>query len=206
MTMNISGENVKRLKLERSWTQEQLAAVTDLDVRTIQRVEKTGICNLETRAALAAVFEIDATQLDGTKKIEQAKKNDGQKQLYYNRLLKGNDVVTIFDGSHYYSFSNEEPRSADDAEYISCIISQIHDYSEIWSDIDPGSRVKETYEISKMLCEMEEKSLWLFGLRTMREILLPTRDGTGKTFNANIANFYIAYTDSNEIIVVNQNK
>jgi len=73
MNMNISGEIIKRLRIERGWTQEHLAHLASVSARTIQRVEKTGICDLETRSALAAVFQVNATQLDGEKKIEQTK-------------------------------------------------------------------------------------------------------------------------------------
>lgn len=203
MAMTISGENVKRLRLERGWTQEHLASLTGRNVRTIQRVEKSGICDLETRSALASVFQIDTAQLDGAKKIEQAKTNEDQGLLYYSRLSNGNDVVSIFDGSHMYRFSNEDPCSADDAEYISWVVTQIHDYSEIWGDIEPGSKVKTIYEFGEMLQEMEEKGLWLFGLRTKRNVSMPTRDGTGKPFDTKVANFHIAYADSEQIIVLN---
>lgn len=202
MNMNISGENVKRLRLERGWSQEHLAALSGRNVRTIQRVEKSGICDLETRSALAAVFEIDATQLDGTKKIEQAKAPEGDDFIYYRRLTSGNDIVSVFDGSHMYRFSNEDPRSGEDAEYIAWVVSQIHDYSEIWGDIEPGPKVKAIYEFGEMLHEMEEKGIWLFGLRTKRATTLPTRDGIGKPFDAMVANFHLAYADSNKIIVL----
>jgi transcriptional regulator with XRE-family HTH domain len=202
MNMNISGENVKRLRLEHGWSQEQLAALSGRNVRTIQRVEKSGICDLETRSALAAVFEIEATQLDGTKKIEQAKAPEGDDFLYYSRLANGNDIVSVFDSSHMYRFSNEDPRSGDDAEYIAWVVSQIHDYSEAWGDIEPGEKVKATYELGEMLHEMEENGIWLFGLRTKRATALPTRDGAGKPFDAKVANFHLAYADSKKIIVL----
>jgi transcriptional regulator with XRE-family HTH domain len=203
MNMNISGENVKRLRLERGWTQEQLAALSGRNVRTIQRVEKSGICDLETRSALAAVFQVDAIQLDGAKKIEQTKAPEGDDFIYYSRLTTGNQIVDVFDGSHMYRFSNEDPRSEGDAEYIAGIISQIHDYSEIWGDIEPGPKVKAIYEFGEMLKEMEENEIWLFGLRTKRATTLPTRDGTGKPFDAKVANFHLAYANSEKIIVLN---
>jgi len=108
-----------------------------------------------------------------------------------------------------YRFSNEDPRSAGDAEYIAGIVSQIHDYSEIWSDIEPGAKVKAVYEFGDMLKEMAEKGIWIFGLRTKRATTLPTRDGTGKPFDAKVANFHLAYayadsdSDSEKIIVLN---
>jgi len=203
MTMNISGENVKRLRLERGWTQEHLASLIGRNVRTIQRVEKLSICDLETRSALAAVFQIDSAQLNGNKKIEQAKTTEDKEPLYYSRLTNGNDVVDVFDGSHMYRFGNEDARTKNDVEYISWVVSQIHDYSEIWGDIEPGSKVKAIYEFGEMLREMEEKDLWLFGLRTKRKVSLPTRDGIGKPFEAKVANFHIAYADSEQIIVLN---
>ena len=206
MNMNISGENVKHLRLERGWSQEHLAALSGRSVRTIQRVEKSGICDLETRSALAAVFEIDATQLDGTKKIEQAKAPEGDDFLYYSRITNGSDIVAVFDGSHMYRFSNEDPRSGEDAEYIAWVVSQIHDYSEIWGDIEPGSKIKAIYEFGEMLHEMENKGIWLFGLRTKRATALPTRDGVAEPFDAKVANFHLAYADSNKIIVLNANK
>lgn len=40
------------------WSQDELASLSDLSVRTIQRVEKTGTASLETAKALASVFEV----------------------------------------------------------------------------------------------------------------------------------------------------
>ena len=202
MNMNISGEYVKRLRLARGWSQEHLAAVSGRNVRTVQRVEKTGICDLETRSALAAVFEIDAMQLDGTKTIEQAKASDGDDFHYYSRLANGNDIVSVFDGSHMYRFTNEDPRSGEDAECIAWMVSQIHDYSEIWGDIEPGSKIKAIFEFGEMLHEMEQQGIWLFGLRTMRAATLLMRDGAGKPFDAKLANFHLAYGDSNKFIAL----
>jgi transcriptional regulator with XRE-family HTH domain len=202
MTMNISGDNVRRLRFERGWTQEHLASLTGRSVRTIQRVEKTGICDLETRSALAAVFQIDVAQLDGDKKIEQVRQEEEREPLYYSRLRSGREIVDVFDGTHMYRFSNESPRCEDDTEYMSWVVSQIHDYFEIWDDIEPGSRVKATYEFGVMLREMEEKGLRLFGVRTKRRDLLPASDGTAKAFDARVANFHIAYAGSAKIFVL----
>jgi transcriptional regulator with XRE-family HTH domain len=52
---------VRKLRLKRGWSQEQLAELTGLNVRTIQRVERGNPARLETRNALAAVFEVEAS-------------------------------------------------------------------------------------------------------------------------------------------------
>jgi transcriptional regulator with XRE-family HTH domain len=50
---------VRKLRLQRGWSQEQLAELTDLSVRTIQRAERGQKPSLETARSLASVFEVD---------------------------------------------------------------------------------------------------------------------------------------------------
>ncbi|MEJ8309224.1 2TM domain-containing protein [Agrobacterium larrymoorei] len=54
---------VQKLRLQRGWSQEQLATVSGLSVRTIQRIERGQSASLETLATLASIFEIDVSQL-----------------------------------------------------------------------------------------------------------------------------------------------
>jgi len=54
---------VKSLRLTRHWSQEQLAQLSHLNVRTIQRVEKGEGAGLETLKSLASVFEISVDEL-----------------------------------------------------------------------------------------------------------------------------------------------
>lgn len=50
---------VRKLRLRNGWSQEQLAEMTGLSVRTIQRIERGQAASLESQKALAAVFEVD---------------------------------------------------------------------------------------------------------------------------------------------------
>jgi len=54
---------IRKLRLKRGWTQSQLAEIVDVTTRTIQRIEKGHPPSLETRKALAAVFEVDLSSL-----------------------------------------------------------------------------------------------------------------------------------------------
>lgn len=54
---------LKTLRQERQWSQEQLAQLSGLNVRTIQRFEKGESVGLETLKSLAAVFEITTDEL-----------------------------------------------------------------------------------------------------------------------------------------------
>jgi transcriptional regulator with XRE-family HTH domain len=54
---------VRKLRLQRGWTQEDLARFAGLSVRSVQRVERGQPGSLETMKALAAVFESDVATL-----------------------------------------------------------------------------------------------------------------------------------------------
>lgn len=54
---------VKKLRHKKNWSQEQLAEVAGLSVRTIQRIESGGKASLESLKALASVLEVDVPVL-----------------------------------------------------------------------------------------------------------------------------------------------
>lgn len=52
---------LRKLRLQKGWSQEQVAEMTELSVRTVQRLERGGQASLESAKALAAVFQVDVT-------------------------------------------------------------------------------------------------------------------------------------------------
>ncbi len=54
---------VRKLRLRRGWSQEQLAQMSGLSVRTVQRIERNQGGSVESLKSLAAVFKVDFTSL-----------------------------------------------------------------------------------------------------------------------------------------------
>jgi transcriptional regulator with XRE-family HTH domain len=54
-----TGMLVQKLRLQHGWSQEDLAELCALSVRTIQRIERGHTAGAESLKALAAVFEVD---------------------------------------------------------------------------------------------------------------------------------------------------
>ena len=63
---------IRKLRLQRGWSQDQLSQMTGLSIRTIQRIERGQKPSLESQKSLAAVFEINLTELQ----VEQDMSND----------------------------------------------------------------------------------------------------------------------------------
>lgn len=54
---------IRKLRLDRGWSQEQLAEASGVSTRTIQRIERGKKASLESLKCLAAVFETDFNTL-----------------------------------------------------------------------------------------------------------------------------------------------
>lgn len=61
-----TGEKVKAYRLKNAWSQEQLAQLATLSVRTVQRIEKGHNPGLETLSALASVFNVNVSELSAS--------------------------------------------------------------------------------------------------------------------------------------------
>lgn len=61
--MDVSSEKVREARIARGWTQQQLAEIANLSLRTVQRVENQSVASQETVSALSAVLEIPRTEL-----------------------------------------------------------------------------------------------------------------------------------------------
>jgi len=61
--MLVDSKKMKELRCSRNWTQQHLAEVCDLSIRTIQRVEKDGVASNETVGAYASIFELSVGEL-----------------------------------------------------------------------------------------------------------------------------------------------
>ncbi|WP_296316629.1 helix-turn-helix domain-containing protein [Winogradskyella sp. UBA3174] len=73
-TINL--RDTKKMRLERHWSQDQLAEMSGLSIRTIQRIENGENAGLESLKSLAAVFEINITDSDKTQEMEQIRKEE----------------------------------------------------------------------------------------------------------------------------------
>ncbi len=61
--MEIDSNLVKKLRVAKGWSQEQLSEASGLSLRTVQRLENGGNASIESLRALAAAFGVDPNEL-----------------------------------------------------------------------------------------------------------------------------------------------
>jgi transcriptional regulator with XRE-family HTH domain len=110
---------IQKLRLQRGWSQEQLAELSGLSVRTIQRLERGQPASVESLKALGAAFEVDFSALkepDMNATTSQSVSTDEALALAHVRKLRGFyihlaqygiiiaflTIVNLMTSRHYY--------------------------------------------------------------------------------------------------------
>lgn len=91
---------IRQLRISRAWSQEQLAELSSLSVRTIQRIENGEQASLDTLGAIAAAFDIRVSELTENdtpdnsspgqaldEQIDRARKQVAEESRFYRSVL-----------------------------------------------------------------------------------------------------------------------
>jgi transcriptional regulator with XRE-family HTH domain len=82
---------IRKLRLKHGWSQEQLAELSGLNIRTIQRIERGQKPSLESLKSLAAVFETNVSDLQQEPEMTNEVKITDEEQVIIDqvRAIKG---------------------------------------------------------------------------------------------------------------------
>ena len=78
--------NIQQRRLEKGWSQEELARHSGLSTRTIQRIEGGQKAGLESLKCLAAVFETSISALMQEQTMTSPEQGDQPKQPMINKI------------------------------------------------------------------------------------------------------------------------
>ncbi len=87
MDMKLDSLVIRSEREKRAWSQEHLAGVSGLGLRTIQRIESTGSASYESAGALAAVFEVPVVALRGAEVESGTPGNVSPGRSVWHRIL-----------------------------------------------------------------------------------------------------------------------
>src|SRR5688572_31426507 len=106
MDMKVDSSYIKAERARRAWSQEHLAEVTGLGLRTIQRIEKTGAASYESARSLAAVFGIDVAELRVAVKTPSPRRRSGVPL----RSLLGGLAALVTGGALFFARDRKSTR------------------------------------------------------------------------------------------------
>ena len=78
---------VRKLRLKHGWSQEQLADLSGLSIRTIQRIERGHKPGLESLKCLAAVFETNVSELQQEQEMTNEVRITDEEQTVIDQVL-----------------------------------------------------------------------------------------------------------------------
>jgi transcriptional regulator with XRE-family HTH domain len=163
-------EKIKRLRIERVWTQEDLADVAGIAYRTVQRIETTGKASMESIRALANAFGIDSSELlrpaaEGSTPITAA--NPSRLLV---RINSGADLFAIVGGAHFGSVENEDLKCETEVELVGGFLQEMNDWGEMWNELEPHERTRQKFQFTSKLKELEEAGFTVLGTREKKAV------------------------------------
>jgi len=106
---------IKKLRLQRGWSQDHLSQFSGLSVRTIQRIENGQKAGLESLKSLAAVFDMHVMELQKeTEMTDQLKESPeqamalqkiGEIKHFYSRLTTYLLVISLLFVINFMTYS-----------------------------------------------------------------------------------------------------
>ena len=146
---------VKLIRHDRKWSQEQLAAISGLNLRTIQRVEKGEPSSIDTRRNLANSFganDIDAfnketyiPSMDELKKYQDYIE-DSCEQIKATKLNTSFGLLDATEGCHasFFDSSFDMSHDAEEANHlIKCYLKEYMDCHDLYNKEQKNDAAKE---------------------------------------------------------------
>ena len=91
---------VKDLRQERSWSQDYLAELSGLSLRTVQRIESSGKATRDSTSALAEAFKIDRSALEIELALSKSSNGWKRRPAWVRALFIGSGVVQMDSRRH----------------------------------------------------------------------------------------------------------
>ncbi|MEX1245047.1 MAG: helix-turn-helix transcriptional regulator [Thermoanaerobaculia bacterium] len=161
MERNAIAENILKLREERHWTQEELAAASGVDVRTIQRAEAGSPLLLETLKSLASAFNTSVDDLSASEKDIEKKLAEFRNRytlIPMQRVDNGADLGGLL-GTSAYHFNKFGQFTEEQADEISMFEQEVFDWGEIWDEFGPAQRREAEKSLNDSIARLRAADL-----------------------------------------------
>lgn len=154
----------------RGWSQEQLAEISGLSARTVQRVEEGAASSLDTRRALAVAFGFeDVDAFNKPYVIPSAEEFAAEKErfereritLKVTRVESGKQLAALAAGSNAWMFSEGVDLSGPAEEAFAGLSDYCRDYAECSELYSATDRLGVQEEVDTYLASLSREGVCL---------------------------------------------
>ena len=158
---------VKKERLERAWSQTQLATVAGVNLRTIQRLEKDGAAALDTLMGVAQAFDIEVKELNPTsgKRISKEPTQAQKKVHFLSRLVSGKNLSDVILGADQFQVEHDEAQDPRAVAAMKDILNLLKGDIVRIHDADPATRLQIELEMTQEIQGLEQYGFYLFGIK-----------------------------------------
>ena len=167
------GKLIRRLREQRAWTQEHLAGVSDLNTRTIQRIENGEVPpSKESLMRIADAFDLNVRELisaaegeDLTENQIQAFVKEYQNVTFLPRMTSGHELLKVIGDSHAALFEHDDLKEKQHAALVGSLLDDLKDLLDIWSDTSLQYRAEFAIDLTERLNELDSIGYIVFGIK-----------------------------------------
>ncbi len=189
---------VKEARVARAWPQQQLATISGVTLRTIQRLEKDGAASFETLRGVAQAFEMDVKELNpsSVSSRNREKTKSDKKVHLLPRLLTGRSVTELVDSTDQYQIVHDEANDEKTVQIMRSILVDVQRNMVMLHDAhDAVEKLEIEFHFSRAIQEMEKLGFYLFGIKRFLH-----RAVDKKSSDISMCTLFMTYSNSPKIV------
>ena len=169
-------EIIRAYRTERAWTQEQLAEISGVGVRTIQRTETGKNCSFETLLSLAAAFDIDVKDIMKKAKQKGESPQEDIGGAFLSRVHSSEELFRIAQGAHTFDYCYDSLYQSHEKEVVGQLLDYLKEFGDMMHEIEPSMRMKVCDECQIFLDNLEAVGLWVFASKIKQLAVLGDKE------------------------------
>jgi hypothetical protein len=174
-----------------------LAEASQVDLRTIQRIEAGQSVSMHTWSEVAAALGVSVDDLRSESGAKASPQPSGD---FLPRILKASQLIDVVARACAFEFCYDEVKNTVEADLLGEVLGELQDVGEIWEDIAAFERVHTTLSVQQGMDTLETKGFWVFGAQLVRQIKLSGASDEATTTPWPIAAIRIVRNTNPEII------
>lgn len=175
MTNTRIGAIVAELRKFKNYTQEHLAELADVNVRTVQRLEAKGVYSQETLAAVASAFDVDCQFIIALANLPVGEQAAELEKKYHRvrltEVTNGKGMTDRFISVHM--MQPDYPPDLDETQSVVVgeLLDFLQDYLDIQSDLCPSDVIAQQKYFAEYIEKLRACGLRIFAGRLKRNFV-----------------------------------